>query len=188
MRWGRWRGGRVRRGGGSGGGSGTPNSNQKQSFLSCVKSGSDYFSLQNGLVGLTGGRVGTGWLSSVFLGSNVSSGITLLQWGGSFLSGSGPSAGRGAGSAVSLFNGNAASALAKSVPNVSLGVSGAVAVTVETPAAFTTVSVAGSVSAAIPFGQVATAAANGLNVFNKVKLPIDLAVGGFSAVVCSIGR
>jgi RHS repeat-associated protein len=45
-------------------------------FGNCVKSGTDYFSLQHGLQAASGGTLGNSWVSSAFLGSSVSSAIT----------------------------------------------------------------------------------------------------------------
>ena len=66
--------------------------NGQQSFADCVKSGTDYFNLQNGLKAISGGRLVTSWVSSAFLSSNISNFITLGQYVSSRFSGSsGPS-------------------------------------------------------------------------------------------------
>ena len=94
-----------------------------QSFGNCVKSGTDYFSLQHGLQAATGGSMGNSWVSSAFLGSSVSSAITLGQYGMNFIA---PSANsptgaqtfsNTAGEVLSDAAAPAASKLAPSVPN-----------------------------------------------------------------------
>ncbi len=45
----------------------------KSSYWSCVRSGLDGFSLQNGLQKISGGRLGTSWLAGAFLGNSVQS-------------------------------------------------------------------------------------------------------------------
>jgi hypothetical protein len=168
--------------------------NGQQSFANCVKSGTDYFSLQNGLQGISGGRLGTSWASSAFLGSSVSSAITVGQYFSSLFSGSpnAPTGGQtlstGVGEAVADAAGPAASAIAPRVPNLTVTVVATASVAVSTPSGSAAMAISGAASGTIPLGGIAAFGANALKIFGTVKLPYDLAVGGFSAVVCGIGR
>jgi RHS repeat-associated protein len=163
-------------------------------FLNCVKSGTEYFSLQHGLQAATGGKMGNSWGSSAFLGSSVSSLITLGQYGVNFIA-PGSNAPTGAetfsstaGEALGDAAGPAASRLAPSVPNLAFTVAATAGVGVQTPTASTALNLSGSLTGTIPLNTAATTGAKALNILGTVKLPFDLAVGGFSALVCSLGR
>jgi RHS repeat-associated protein len=163
-------------------------------FGNCVKSGTDYFSLQHGLQAISGGSMGNSWAASAFLGSSVSSAITLGQYGMNFIAPS-PNAPTGAqtfsstaGEALSDAAGPAASRLASSMPNLAFTVAATAGVGVQTPTTSVGLNVAGSLSGTVPLNAVASTGAKALNILGTVKLPFDLAVGGFSALVCSIGR
>lgn len=158
--------------------------------MNCVKASADHFSLQHGLEVITGGRIGNGWVAEAVLGSSVSSGIEFFR----SLSGKEP------GQAVRILGsdvlteavGPAAKFFASDIPNISVTVGGAAAVTVQTPGFSASGSIAGRVSGVIPTGAFARAGAEfldvGLHFVGTVKTPIDLAVGGFSSLICAIGR
>jgi hypothetical protein len=163
-------------------------------FGNCVKSGTDYFSLQHGLQAATGGTLGNSWVSSAFLGSSVSSAITLGQYGVNFIapSSNSPSGAQTfsstAGEVLSDAAAPAASKLAPSVPNVAFTVAASAGVAVQTPTSSAALNLSGSLSGTVPLNAAATTGAKALSLLGTVKLPFDLAVGGFSALVCSIGR
>ncbi len=163
-------------------------------FGNCVKSGTDYFSLQHGLQAASGGTLGNSWVSSAFLGSSVSSAITLGQYGMNFIapSSNSPSGGQTfsstAGEVLSDAAAPAASKLAPSVPNVAFTVAASAGVAVQTPTSSAALNLSGSLSGTVPLNAAATTGAKALSLLGTVKLPFDLAVGGFSALVCSIGR
>jgi hypothetical protein len=165
-----------------------------QSFGNCVKSGTDYFGLQHGLQAATGGSMGNSWVSSAFLGSSVSSAITLGQYGMNFIA---PSANsptgaqtfsNTAGEVLSDAAAPAASKLAPSVPNLAFTVAATAGGAIQTPTSSAALNLSGSLSGTVPLNAAATTGAKALNILGTVKLPFDLAVGGFSALVCSIGR
>jgi len=163
--------------------------NGRQSFANCVKSGTDYFSLQNGLKAISGGRLGNSWLSSAFLSSNISNFITLGQFASSFFSGgSGPSLGDAASAGGQLAAGDVAQGGLKSVPNVSIQASASATVAVQTPTSSATFSAAGRFSANLPFGTFGGKAASALGTLAVYKYAIDIPVAAFSAIVCSVGR
>jgi hypothetical protein len=146
----------------------------------------------HGLQAATGAKMGNSWLANAFLGSSVSSLIT----GGQFVQSiypPNPSA-LTAGQTLSTTAGEYLSDVgvgqaAKVVPNVSFTVAATATASLQTPTSSATLGLNASMSGTLPFGTVANAAANVLGGFGKwVKAPIDLTVGGFSALVCSIGR
>jgi hypothetical protein len=148
----------------------------KLSFGDCVKRGTDYFNLSNALAGITGGRVGNGPISNAFLGSPISAAIDLLQGDPT------DAIGHGAGSGI----GKAAEALAPFVPNLY-------------PVGKNLIPITGP-GGGIPIGwrqefeiPLKAAAKTGARTFATAlefaefyKLPLDLAVGGFSAFICGL--
>lgn len=164
------------------------------SFGDCVKSGTDYFSVQHGLQATSGGRLGTSWASSAFLGSSVSSFITVGQYFSSLFSGTSnaPSGGEafsaGAGEVVSDTSGPVASTIAPYVPNVGVTLKATATVAVSTPTISAAAKLSVSASGTIPFSGVVSVGGKVLNGLGAAKLPYDLAVGSFSGLVCSIGR
>ena len=186
---GRGGGGRGGHRGGSGGGKGSSSTAQKtQNFLGCVKKGTDYFSLANGVSSLTGGQIGNGPVASAFLGSSASSVITGLQWATARLTGvPGPSNSETAvalgGEYVFDFG---VSQVAGQVPNVAVTAASVTSTAAFTPTASMSVTSTTTLSLSLPFGSIAQSAATALGKFGSlVKLPIDLTVAGFSAIVCS---
>jgi hypothetical protein len=165
-----------------GGGGGTPGRGPKpgkaKQFFDCVKKGGEDFSLQSGLQSLTHGKVGNGIVAHAFLSNTVSELIGLGEGEiGSFLT----------SAAIERGAPKAAEAAASAIPNI------AITTTAETTisAPSFSLSVISSSITNIPIGSIASSITNtaveGLETFtNAVKLPIDLSVSGFSAVVCSI--
>ncbi len=163
---------------------------QQQSYWGCVRSGLEGFSLQSGLQKISGGKLGNGWLAGAFLGNSVQSvgdTISLLASGKP-----GSAANTAAQEAFGDTAGDIATATASKVPNVAVSVGVQVAATVQTPTASTTVSVGAQVAADLPIGTLAQSGAGvlskGLGALGAFKLPYDLSVASFSAVVCGIGR
>ena len=89
---------------------------------------------------------------------------------------------------LSDASGPVASRLAPRIPNIALTAAATASVAVRTPTAEASLNVAGSLSGTVPLNAAANFGAKALNILGEVKLPYDLAVAGFSAVVCSIGR
>jgi hypothetical protein len=156
------------------------------SFGNCVKGGADAFSLQSGLQKISGGHLGTGWMSGALLGSSVSSAITLGQYGIARFSPSngaptgGETASSTAAEAVGDGAGPALDAAAKRAP--------AMAITAAATIRAGNASATAAVSASVPLGAMARFGAKALGALGELKLPYDLSVASFSAVVCSIGR
>lgn len=157
---------------------------QQESFFNCVKNDGNYFSLQNGLKSITGGRLGNGLLAGAFGGNDISDLISLAQGEvGEFAKNKAVEKG-----VPPLVNGAAAA-----VPDITISATTATTVTLQSPALSTSLSVIQNTTKVLPFGTVARAGsklfAEGLEGFGKVvKLPFDLSLASFSAVVCSIGR
>jgi RHS repeat-associated protein len=178
-------------GGGGGGGTSAPKSAPQQSlsFANCVKSGTDYFSLQHGLQAISGGRLGNSWLANAFLGNSVSSVITVEQYFSSLFS-SMPTApgltGTASAAAGEAFSDFGATAALKRVPNITFSAAVAAGAAVETPESGAFVSLGVSASGALPLGAAAGALGNALSVFGAFKLPYDLSVASFSALACSL--
>ena len=166
-------------GGGSGGGA---NGGQSTTFLQCVKLGTDHFNLQTGLQAVSGGKLGNGAVSEALLGSSVSSVINFFDGH------PGDAVGEGVGKSLP----SAAEGASSLVPDV------AFVTTTQTTVAVRGRGFAGGVALIeratrfIPTGAIARA---GARVFagvarglDAVKDPVDLAVGAFSGLVCSITR
>lgn len=152
------------------------------SYWSCVRSGLDDFSLQSGLKKISGGRLGNSWLAGAFLGNSVQSvGDTIAALGQGNVGGAANVAG---GEAFGDTAGTLATKAASHVPNV--------AVAIGIQAASSTGRFSLSAGASLPFGSLARAGAgllsDGLEALGAFKLPYDLSVASFSAVVCGIGR
>ena len=167
---------------------------EEPTFWDCVKRSADYFSLQHGLQAATGGSMGNSWISSALLGNSVSSGITLGQYSANFIA-PGSNAPTGAetfsstaGEVLGDAAGPAASKLAPSVPNIAFTVAATASVGVQTQTSSFGLNLSGSFSATVPLNPLAGNAAKALGLLGELKLPFDLAAGGFSAVVCGIGR
>jgi hypothetical protein len=128
------------------------------------------------------------------LGSSVSSVITVGQYFTSLFSGSpnGPTGGQalstGTAEVIGDAAGPAASAIAPRIPNVAFTVAATASVAVSTPNAAAQLSLSGGISGTVPLSGLAGFGAKALNLLGTVKLPYDLAVAGFSGVVCSVGR
>ncbi len=161
-----------------------------ESFADCVKKDGNYFSLQNGLRAVTGGRLGNGFVSSALLGNSVSGAIDFVQSFGKHEPGTAVSV--ATGEAVSRGAGPAATAAASRVPNVAFSVTAAATVSVQTPTASTSLSLAARISGVLPTGTLARAGARllsgTLSAVSHVKDPLDATVALFSSVVCGIGR
>lgn len=163
---------------------------QQQSYWGCVRGGLQDFSLQSGLQNISGGKLGNGWLAGAFLGNSIQSAGDFIQQLASGKPGS--AAKTAATEGTSWAAAPAATAAASKVPNVAVSVGVQVAATVQTPTASATVSLSAQAAADIPLGTVAQAGAGvlskALGALGTVKLPYDLSVASFSAVVCGIGR
>lgn len=142
------------------------------SFADCLRSGNEGFSLQAGLQKLSGGRLGNGAVSSALLGNSVQSAIDVGQ---KLTSGDVSGGVHDYAQDEAIEKGVEAGA--KALPTVSVSAS----VTVGSSSGSATVSAA----ATVPFGTIGETLLKGLS---RVKLPYDLSVASFSAVVCSIGR
>jgi RHS repeat-associated protein len=163
---------------------------QQQSYWGCVRSGLQDFSLQSGLQNISGGKLGNGWLAGAFLGNSVQSvGDTISAVANGK---PGSAANIAAAEGTSWAAAPAATAVASKVPNVAVSVGVQVAATVQTPTATTTVSLSAQAAADLPLGTAAQAGAGVLSktlgALGTFKLPYDLSVASFSAVVCGIGR
>ncbi|HEY1525862.1 MAG TPA: RHS repeat-associated core domain-containing protein [Candidatus Angelobacter sp.] len=170
-------------GGDDGGGGGAPGRGPKKpgkarQFFDCVKKGGEDFSLQSGVQSLSHGKLGNGLVAHAFLSNSVSEGIGFFEGAiGSFLT----------SQAIERGAPKAAQAAASVIPDVSITTT--TATTVSAPSFSLTV-VKSSITN-LPFGSIASSISNvateGVEAFGKViKLPVDLSVSGFSAVVCSI--
>jgi RHS repeat-associated protein len=183
------RGSSTARGGGRGGRLGG-GGQKRESFAQCVKNDANFFSLQHGLQAISGGRLGSGFLSSALLGSSVSAGIDFVQSFGK--NDPGTALRVAAGEALSNEAGPAAVAAASNVPNVAFAVAGTAGFSVNTATVSVSARFTGAASGIIPTGTLArlgAAALNGaLKAVSQIKDPLDLSVATFSAVVCSIGR
>lgn len=161
-----------------------------QSYWGCIASGTDYFSLQNGLRAIAGKRIGDNWLAGAFLGNSVQSAGDTIQ---ALANGA---VGKAANAAGSEAFGDTAGGLAKTaasrVPNISIAIGVQAAVSAQTANSAVSTSISAELSAYLPTGVLARAGANALSraleTLGAFKLPYDLAVAGFSAVVCGIGR
>jgi len=160
------------------------------SFYDCVRSGLDAFSLQSGLQKISGGRLGNGWLAGAFLGNSVESvgdTIQLLSSG---------QAGAASNTAIAEIvgdtAGDAASAAASKVPNITATIGIQLAATFQTPALSASGAITGQATVNLPLGTIAQAGAgrlsSALGALGGFKLPYDLSVASFSAVTCAIGR
>jgi hypothetical protein len=161
---------------------------QQQSYWNCVRSGLEGFSLQSGLKNISGGKLGNGWLAGAFLGNSVQSvgdTISLLASGKP-----GSAANTAVAEGTSWAAAPAATAAASKVPNVAVSVGVQVAATMQTPTATTTVSLSAQAAADLPLGTAAQAGAGvlskALGALGAFKLPYDLSVASFSALVCSV--
>jgi len=159
----------------------TPNG---ESYADCVKNDGKYFSLQHGLQAISGGRLGDGLLASAFTGNDVSDLIALAQGEiGDFAKNKAVEEG------VPVLVNGAASV----VPDISISTTTATTLTMQSPTMSTSLSVIETTTRVLPFGTAARVGSKvltgALEGFGKVvKLPFDLSVSSFSAVVCGIGR
>jgi RHS repeat-associated protein len=157
-----------------------------RSYLSCIRSGTDYFSLQSLLQRASGGKLGTSWLSGAFLGNSLQSvgdtiaGLANNKPGGALSV--------GGGEALSWATPPAIRGAANSVPNVSISIGLQVATFTETSTSAVASSFSGMVSASVPALAKAGASllAAPLEALGTAKLPYDVSVAAFSAVACGI--
>jgi RHS repeat-associated protein len=176
-------GGPTASGGGGGGGQKKPSTPPQESFADCIKNDGDYFSLQNGLRAITGGKLGNGWLAGTFLGNPVSSGIQAVQdfRSGNFWSSANNTSQTGASFGVTP--------LANRVPNLAFSATVGGTIALDTPGFAAAGSAFVKIAGAIPFGSLARTIADKLDVLGyAATIPVSAATTSFSAVVCSIGR
>lgn len=144
--------------------------------------------IQNGLRAISGGRFGNGWLAGAFLENSVQSfGDTIEAVADfNFRKASNVAGSEALGDTAGPLVTNAASR----VPNVAITVGGAVAASVAIGSYSVSASIAGSET--FNLSKAATGRcwlhceAFSLAVLGTIKLPIDLAVAGFSAVACGV--
>jgi RHS repeat-associated protein len=149
-----------------------PPQTQAHPYLTCVANSGNEASLQGLLQGVSGGKLGNGWLAGAFLGNPFSDAIQFFDG-----SGSGAAAAGDTASAV-------APAALKAVPNVSVSYTSTTVTA--SPSEFTVITK--EINAFLPLGDVATGAAEVLGGFSKlVQIPVDLTATGFGAVVCAAG-
>lgn len=148
------------------------------------------FSLQSGLQNISGGKLGNGWLAGALLGNSVQSvgdTISLVANGKP-----GSAANTAVQEAFGDTAGNIATAAASKVPNVAVTVGVQAAATMQTSTFSATASLSAQATANLPIGTLAQSAAGkvsgALGVLGAFKLPYDLSVASFSALVCGIGR
>jgi hypothetical protein len=162
------------------------NNGTLRQFWHCVASGTDYFSLQTGLKAVSGGRLGNGWLAGALLGNSVQSvGDTIEAVADANF---GKAVNVAAAEAFADTAGGLVARAAEKVPNVVITVTASVGGTVATRSFAASGALAGSVSFNLSTlaTRAAAVVAKPLALLGAVKLPIDLAVAGFSAVACGV--
>lgn len=167
-------GGADSSGGGAGGNGST------QSFSECVEKGAKFFSLQNGVQGATGGRLGTSWVSDALLGSSTAEMMDVVRdaYHGNF--------GSAAGTLVKdKAEEKAIDVGAGTLPNVSVTTAEVATTTVATSRGVATLTTITSTTATISLKGLAKAGLEGLAT---AKLSWDLAVTANSAMICAIPR
>jgi RHS repeat-associated protein len=159
------------------------------SFLDCVRAGTNYFSLQNGLKSLTGGRLGNGVISKALLGNSVQNGVDI---GEAIAKGDAGEVGKEVGAETLVHLGPpVAHSLAPYVPNITKTV--AVGWSYRYFTGGWEAKQILSTTIRYPLKSMATKATGLIakpleEIELRVKLPVDITIFSFSSIVCGIGR
>ena len=158
--------------------------NVQGSYLDCVKDSGNYFSLQNGLRGLSGGQWGNGFWSAALLGNPVSDAIEFSQnlssgnWSGTWDDVKSHAGEKAADKALDIGS---------KITNVTVSATTATAVSVTTPYTSTTAVSVTTNSITLPTGILGRTASLGAKAISTLNV-WNYGVSAVSSMICGIGR